>query len=323
MKRVLAAALVVVLLAGLAVTGIAVARRLAPPPAGPAGTTTAGTWSYWFDFDGTRRTYVLHVPAGLDAAVPVPLLIELHGGGGTGDRIDRLTGFYAIADREKFVVVAPSGTGRAWNDGRIAGRAEKGGATREADDVGFISALIDRIESQTSIDPQRVYVTGMSNGAIMSGRLACRLADRIAAVAQVAGTAAPEVARDCDPGRPVPIMEIHGTADPLVPYGGGTVATRLGGRGDVVSVDDWAAGWVARNGDDATPQVTSVAADTTVRTWHGATPRSDVVFYRVSGAGHTWPGGMQYLPRRIIGSTSGGFDASEVIWAFLSAHRLD
>jgi polyhydroxybutyrate depolymerase len=317
-RRLLVVALAVVVVAALLVGLVAVRRILSIPPAGPSGIATPGTWTYRFDFGGTTRSYVLHVPASLDGT-PVPLLIELHGGGGSGDNIDRLTGFFAIADREGFVVAAPSGIGKAWNDGR----EEKGGATGNADDVGFLSAMIDRIEGRASIDPTRVYATGISNGAIMSGRLACQLSNRIAAVAQVAGTAAVTVAADCNPGRPVPILEIHGTADPLVPYGGGTVATQLGGRGDVVGVDDWASAWVARDGDDPTPQVTTLGSDTTVRTWHGATSRSDLVFYRVDGAGHTWPGGSQYLPRFIIGSTTRTFDASEVIWAFLSAHSLD
>ena len=249
LRRFLKVLLALLAVAALLVAFVVVRRISSIPPAGPTGVATPGTWTYKFDFGGTERSYVLHVPTGLDSGTPVPLLIELHGGGGSGDSIDGLTGFFALADREGFVVAAPSGIGKAWNDGR----EEKAGATGGADDVGFLAAAIDRIESQASIDARRVYVTGMSNGAIMSGRLACQLSDRIAAVAQVAGTAAVSVAGSCDPGRAVPILEIHGTADPLVPYGGGTVASMLGGRGDVVSVDDWAAAWVARNGDDATP----------------------------------------------------------------------
>jgi len=120
----------------------------------------------------------------------------------------------------------------------------------------------------------------------------------------------------------MPVLEIHGTDDPLVPYAGGTVLPQLGdGRGDVIGVDAWASFWAA-NDAAAGPATTTLGSDTTVRTWHGAQPSSDVVFYRVEGAGHTWPGGSQYLPKLIIGRTSDTFDASEVIWSFLSAHRL-
>jgi len=230
--------------------------------------------------------------------------------------MDKLTGFFELADSRGFVVVAPDGLGRAWNDGRTATSASAGGV----DDIAFLRALIDRIEAQTAIDDARVYVTGMSNGAMMSGRIACEMADRVAAIAQVAGTAPVDVAAACRPGKPVPLLEIHGTSDPLVPYAGGTVAPQLGGRGQVVGVDEWAQFWVANNGSAAAPD-SSIGGDTSVRTWHGATPQSDVVFYRIAGAGHTWPGGRQYLPKFIIGSTSNSFAATDVIWTFLSAHH--
>lgn len=292
-----------------------------PTPLGSGGTSPApsGTTSYSFDHDGLTLTYNLHVPGDLNRTEPAPLLIELHGGGGSGDQIDGLTGFYSIADREGFVVAAPSGVNKGWNDGR----GDTDPASSSADDVGFISEMIDRIESQAAVDPNRVYITGMSNGAIMSGRLACELSDRVAAIAQVAGTASVATAGSCHPSRPVPVLEIHGTADPLVPYAGGTVVPQQGdGRGQVVGVDAWAAVWVASNAVAPQPATTSIGTDTTVRTWRGPTPQSDIVFYRVEGAGHTWPGGDQYLPKLIIGSTTRTFDASEVIWQFLSGHRL-
>ena len=286
----------------------------ASPSPAPAGTT-----SYSFDHDGLTRTYNLHVPAGLDRTQPVPLLIELHGGGGDGAHMDKVAGFYSVADRGAFVVAAPNGIDKGWNDGR----GDRGRDSSSADDVGFISEMMDRIEAQVDIDPARVYVTGMSNGAIMTGRLACELSDRIAAIGQVAGTAAVEIAAGCHPSRPVPVLEIHGTADPLVPYAGGSVVPQQGdGRGQVVGVDAWAAFWVANDAAGQGPATTSIGSDTTVRTWHGPTPRSDVVFYRVAGAGHTWPGGDQNLPQLIVGSTTRSFDATDTIWRFLSGHSL-
>ena len=273
----------------IVLTGAALAAAVAlagcghgPVPLGSASPSPApaGTTSYSFDHDGLKRTYNLHVPAGLDRTKTVPLVIELHGGGGDGNHIDGLTGFYALADREGFVVAAPSGADKGWNDGRVDPKTSS-----TADDVGFLAEMIDRIEAQVPIDPRRVYA--------------------------------------CHPARPVPVLEIHGTADPLVPYAGGTVVPQLGdGRGQVVGVDAWSAFWAANNSAGTPPATTSIGTDTTVRTWHGATPQSDVVFYRVEGAGHTWPGGSQYLPKLIIGSTSKSFDASEVIWQFLSGHRL-
>jgi polyhydroxybutyrate depolymerase len=258
------------------------------------------------EHDGVTRSYVLHVPPSLDRATPVPLLIELHGGGGSGETIDATTGFYAIADREGFVVAAPSATGTNWNDGRVFMQEETSGA----DDVGYLSAMIDRIETQVAIDPGRVYVVGLSNGAIMTGRLACQLPERFAAVAQVAGTAAVVVAAACRPGRALPMLEMHGTADSVVPYKGGTVAPQLGGRGQVVGVDDWASLWVANNSASPQPH-TSTAGAVSIRTWHGSSSQSDVVFYRIEGGGHTWPGAT---------GATGALGASETIWRFLSAH---
>jgi polyhydroxybutyrate depolymerase len=276
---------------------------LSPSP-GVQSPAPSGTASFTIEHDGVTRSYVLHVPASLDRTKAVPLLIELHGGGGSGETIDGTTGFYAIADREGFVVAAPSATGTNWNDGRVFISTETGGV----DDVGFLSAMIDRIETQVEIDPGRVYVVGFSNGAIMTGRLACQLSERFAAVAQAAGTAAVLVASACHPGRVLPILEMHGTADTVVPYKGGTVAPQLGGRGQVLGVDDWASLWVANNSASPQPQTSTVGA-LTIRTWHGSSPASDVVFYRIEGGGHTWP------------AATGALGASETIWQFLSAHR--
>ena len=181
--------------------------------------------------------------------------------------------------------------------------------------------------ARSPIDPQRVYVFGMSNGAAMAGRLACARADRLAAVAQVAGTAAHVVAVECRPVRPVPIMQIHGAADHLAPYEGGRrrglVARAMLARraaGPSVGVDAWAQFWVAANGASAEPAVTRIPPDTTVRTWRGPTPMSDVVFYRIDGMGHTWPGSRPELPRFLFGRTSQTIDATRVIWDFLAAH---
>ena len=315
MIRSIAVVLVIALVAAVVIGHI---HHPIPLGSGVESPAPAGTTSYSFVHDGQTRVYNLHVPPNLDPAMPVPLVIELHGGGGSGDHIDGLTHFYALGDQDGFVVAAPSGLGKSWNDGRLQTASSSGGA----DDVGFLSEMIDRIAGQVSIDRSRVYVAGISNGAIMAGRLACQLSDKIAAVAQVAGTASVEVASSCNPGRPVPVLEIHGTADPLVPYAGGTVAPQLGGgRGQVVGVDVWASFWVANNADAPDPQVSSLGSDTTVRAWHGNSPQSDVVFYRVDGAGHTWPGGMQYLPKVLIGSTTNTFNATATIWQFFSSHR--
>ncbi|MDR3545282.1 MAG: PHB depolymerase family esterase [Candidatus Limnocylindrales bacterium] len=265
------------------------------------------------------REYLLHVPPVLDAR-PRPLVIALHGGGSTPASVDRLTGMYALADREGFVLAVPRGIGGHWDDGRPDApfRVRIG----DVDDVGFLDALIDHVAGGGPINQGRVYVTGMSNGASMAGRLAVERAHRIAAIGQVAGTASPDVVAHGHPACPVPVLQIHGTADPLVPYEGGTVRGPLGRRrGVVLGVEAWLAFWVARNGATADPVVSSLGTDTTIRSWHGTSSGSDVIAYRIGAGGHTWPGGPQYLPSPLIGKTTRTFSASEVIWRFFADHQ--
>jgi polyhydroxybutyrate depolymerase len=251
----------------------------------------------------------------------MPLLLELHGRGIDAVRFDRLTGFGELATEAGFALALPSAVGEMWNDGRNPA------GTVGPDDVGYLAAVVDDAIARAPIDPHRIYVAGMSNGATMAGRLACELPVRFAAFAQVSGTAAVKVANGCHPARPTPALSIHGTGDDYAPYEGGIRQT-LRGRivlrhagGPAMGVDDWARFWVRANGAAETPVVTVLPPDTTIRTWRGSSPESDVVFYRVEGGGHTWPGGRWVLPAFMFGHTTRTFDAARVIWDFLSAHR--
>jgi polyhydroxybutyrate depolymerase len=169
----------------------------------------------------------------------------------------------------------------------------------------------------------------VSNGAAMAGRLACELPDRMAAIAQVAGTAALDVVAGCDVGSPLPVLQVHGSADRYARYDGRTprglltraVLRRPGGRS--VGVEAWAGLRRARNGTRGDPVVESIAPDTAIRRWAGPSPASDVVFYRVEGGGHTWPGSTFRLPRILFGRTSRTFSATRVSWAFLAAHARE
>ncbi len=272
---------------------------------------------------GVDRTYVLHVPAGHPE--PKALVIELHGGGGRGDEIDRLTGFNALADAQGFVVAAPSVLAGNWNDGRpevaTGGFAGGGGQIGQqgVDDVRFISDVIDDVRSVASIDDLRIYAAGISNGAMMSTRLACELSDRIAAVGLVAGTGAVSLVRGCRPTRPVSVIAFNGTADPLVPYEGGQVTAFGSDRGEVVSVDALAARMASLGGCTDPPAASSAGPSVTLRRW--SCPNGvGVDFYRVEGGGHTWPGGVQYLPVRLIGPTTADVDATHLIWQFFEDH---
>lgn len=263
---------------------------------------------------GVARTYALHVPASYGGR-PMPLVLVLHGGGGTGPQVARVTGFSDLADREGFIVAYPSGLDRGWNDSRtVPGRAEP-------DDVGFLAALVEHLARTYAIDRQRVYATGISNGGFMSYRLACERADLVAAIGPVAGLM-PEPLR-CAPSRPVSVVQIHGTEDGLVPWAGGTVARN---RGRTLSVADTMALWARLNGCPQTPQVAQEPDrdprdGTRVRRESYAPCRAGtaVVLYAVEGGGHTWPGrDRSRLP--FLGRLSRDLDATETVWAFFKAH---
>ena len=275
--------------------------------------------------DGRLRTFRLYVPANLAETEPVPLLFVLHGGGGDGASIERLTrsGFHTLADEHGFIVVYPEGVDHHWNDGRGLDDT----ASREhVDDVGYIAALIDHLDQTYGIDRTRVYATGISNGGFMSYRLACDLSEQITAIAAVAANMSDELAANCHPTRPVAILIITGTDDPLVPFEGGDVRVLRQTRGRVLSTADTADFWRQRN-DCTEPPVIEQLPDrdpddhTHVRFEASSacgTGRA-VEVYVVAGGGHTWPGGVQYLHRWLIGRTSRDMDANQVIWAFFEA----
>ena len=270
-----------------------------------------------FRFGGMDRTYTVHVSPG----DPVGLVLSLHGGGGTGITQRGLTGFDAVADAHNLVVVYPDGYDKSWADGRGTSPADR----RHVDDVGFLVGLAGKLQNDYGIAPGHVFVTGMSNGGFMSNRLGCDRADVFAAIAPVAGTLGVDVA--CNPSRPVSVWEAHGTADPLVPFNGGAVRGR-GGVSHALSATNMVQKWRSADGchGDPSVQVLPEVGDGTVVHRSGSTDcaaSTEVVFYQVDKGGHTWPGGRQYLPKAIIGSTTRALDGSEAIAEFFLAHARD
>ncbi len=282
---------------------------------------------------GVERTYLVYAPPSLDRKKPVPLVIVLHGGFGSGKATEfRLLGgrMDILADRDGFVVVYPDGTGgpfaRHWNDGRKG--VDYASHKNNVDDVAFISGLVDRISTEYMIDPKRVYVTGMSNGAMMTHRLGIELSRKIAAIATVAG-ALPEPLATRRPACPVPALIINGTADSMVGWKGGELIVGRRGFGRVLSVPDTVAYWCKHNNCDVKPVKTDMPdrdpkdgtrAQKAVFSASGA--GAEVVFITVKNGGHTCPGGVGYLPERIIGKTCRDFNACDVIWDFFRRHSL-
>jgi polyhydroxybutyrate depolymerase len=270
-----------------------------------------------------RRSYILFTPDAPRApAGGWPLVVALHGGGGTAQQMMAFSRFNEIAAREGFAVAYPQGTGRRWNDGRVfRGRGET-----DADDVGFIRAVVADIAAKgPPLDRRRIFAAGISNGGFMSFRLACDAADVFAAVAPVTATMPADLGPRCQPSAPVAVLGINGTADPLVPYAGGHVRTLFGLRGEIWSTDRTIAFWAKRNACADPPDVRALAdrdsddgsrvVDITYARCAGARVR----LLRVEGGGHTWPGGTQYLPTAWIGPTNRDIDASEAIWRFFAA----
>ncbi len=271
------------------------------------------------DPDGNDRTWHLYVPS-TNGTEPVPLLVALHGGLGSGEQFRENSGFDRLAESNKFLVVFPDGTrilprrdNRVWNGGGCCGAAADG--RHNVDDVGFISELIDQIKSEWPVDPARVFATGHSNGAIMSYRLACELSDQFSAVAFQAGSL--EIA-DCQPTRPVSMMHIHGLDDTNIPIDGG--------RGNGVSVHKFASPRESVKTFASLDGCTSQAAitdqsnpDLAGTLWSDCSDGVVVEMLTVDGAGHAWMGHpVTSVQERMSSLPYPDLDSSRAVWGFLS-----
>jgi polyhydroxybutyrate depolymerase len=261
------------------------------------------------------RDYLLYVPQSYDAAEPTPLVISLHGAAASPAQQMNLSRWNRLADNDGFIVAYPAGTGfpRSWQTFDPDEQLER--------EVGFISGLIDTLQSAYNIDPARIYANGMSNGGGMAFVLSCMLPERIAAV----GVVAP--AQTLPPGwcanrRPVPVIAFHGDADPIVLYAGGTMGGPFSPVRPVFpAVRDWVARWGRRNRCAPSSVASAVTSDVTRLEYPGCANDAAVVLFTIHGGGHTWPGG-EPLPEWFVGRTSRSIDATRQMWAFFQEHPL-
>jgi polyhydroxybutyrate depolymerase len=291
---------------------------------------TTGDYTKSIIHDGLKRTYRIHIPSSFDKTKPIPLVIVLHGGGGSAEAMLALTlgGFNTLSEREGFIVVYPNGIEKHWNDGRGSSGLSRYRAFREnIDDVGFISALIDLLIKEMNIDKKRIYITGISNGGIMSFRLACELSEKITAIASVTASMPEKLASHCSPLRPISVLIINGMDDPLVPWEGGEIRFGRLRLGKVLSVSETVKYWVKHNKCSTSPQIFRQpdkdpfdGIRVRKEVYGQGREGTEVVLYTIEGGGHTWPGGYQYLREGFIGKTSRDIDATEVIWNFFKRH---
>lgn len=272
-----------------------------------AQTTINGSFTY----GGINRTYSFYVPASYTHGTPVPMVIGLHGTSSSGSQFAQYRDFRPIADTANFIVVNPDGSTmigiRYWNYGNVFGST--------VDDVGFLEALIDTISAHYSINQQRVYCAGMSNGSFMSYYMACQ-SNRFAAIAGVTGSMSVSMYNACVPSRPIPTMHIHGTGDSTNPYNGNST---------MKAIEDVTQFWVTQNGCNTTPAITPVPNSNTTDgataeryLYSGGVNGHTVELFKVTGGGHSWPGSPMPGSSEV---TCMDFDASKEIWRFFSQYE--
>jgi len=277
--------------------------------------------------DNVERDYNVYLPNNFDKGNSNPLVIALHGGGGSADRFEKDVSegtITAAVESRGVVLVTPDGKDKRWNDGR----PEIFGNDPMYDDVGFISSLIDSMIQNYNIDPSRVYVTGISNGGLMSFRLAMDLSNKIAAVAPVTAQVATEI-ESLVPENPISMMLINGVDDPLVPYDGGCINIVVTNQcsGDILSTDETISKFVGfnqcTNGITTNSVIDNLPNDGTsveISRYENCNQNTEVVLVKVNGGGHTWPSGAQYLPAIVVGKVSREINASEMILDFFLEH---
>jgi polyhydroxybutyrate depolymerase len=300
-------------LAWAALACIAVALLALAPVRGAASEDSKHPGS--IESGGRTRTYFVHTPPGYDGNEKLPLVMVLHGGGGNAENAEKMSGMSDKADAVNFLVVYPDGTGgvgdhfHTWNSGNCCAYALK----NNVDDVAFLRGLLEKLEYEYAVDPKRVYVTGISNGGMMAYRVGCTMADKVAAIAPVAG--ALNVA--CDPSAPISVIAFHGTEDENVSYNGGTGKKQIDGPREDKPVSYAIDFWVKHDGCNPTPKKLEVG---TLRTegYGGCKDGTAVVLDTVVGQGHAWPGSDRVW--KLLDKPDPTVKATDLMWAFFQAH---
>jgi len=256
---------------------------------------------------GLDRTFKIHIPPSYETGTPMPLVLVFHGRGSNAFDAEHYLEFNPLADQQGFIVAYPQAAGSptTWED------LPEGKSESEVDDVQFVDDLLVHLDSQLSIDPQRIYAVGFSNGGGMANRLGCALSDKIAAIAPVAGA---YLYWDvCLPSRPIPVLSFHGLMDDIVPFEG----TNQESFTNLPEIPVWAAAWAERNGCTSEPETKSSGGVITKDQWGDCDAGADVILYSLAIDRHNWP---------MTSFGGGGFEptitANDLIWEFFTAHPL-
>jgi polyhydroxybutyrate depolymerase len=276
-----------------------------------------------------QRKFTVHTPTGFTNSTPVPVVFMLHGGGGTMTNAQGFTNLNSVSNTNGFLAVYPQGYGIipsggfSWADGRGTSADIAG-----VDDLGFIDKLLDTLIASYSIDTNKIYICGFSNGGFMTQRFACQQNQRFAAMASLGSIMDTTLFASCNPSRPIPMLFMLGTADPFVPYNGGPMI----GSGPVppiVGIDTLINFWkinnncITSNTPINVPNIDLTDSSTvTVFNYTNCSCNSDISFYRINGGGHTWPGVEIPSYEIIAGQTNEDIQASVELWNFFNAHNL-
>jgi len=254
---------------------------------------------------GQRRTYYLHTPSTATATRPLPLVIALHGSGMQGKEMAEDTALSKLADQEGFIAVYPDGVKQKWN---VSGRATE-------DNVQFVHALIGQMQQIRAIDPQRIYVVGLSNGGILAQKLACQAPEQIAAIATVAASLPTQFSKQCQTKQPVSLLMINGTADSVVPWQGGAAPTvRVGHNLSIPPIPDVVSFWQQHNACPTATKIKSSSDLVDVTDYPSCQANSELMLVTLKGADHVWAGGG-------YGQSKYG-DTTQRVWQFFQRHVL-
>lgn len=273
-----------------------------------ADTSPPGLARYVIEHNGRARSYSVYRPRPENPHRPQPVVIDLHGSGSNPSQELSISGMATVADERGMLVVLPSAIrpfpagGHTWNIPRD---------DRFPDDIVFVRDILAEVVRSNCVDASRVYVAGFSGGGRLASAIACRLADRVAALGVVGGLRAPT---GCS--RPVPVIAVHGTGDPINPYdGAGPAYWRYG-------IDQAFTAWLRQNRCDRTPRTTRLATDVERISATGCQANAEVRLLRVEGAGHVWPGSSFAFPPERFGPSSRSLDATRRMVEFFMRFHL-